>query len=99
MESKKMITFCIHNKNKKYCPKCIEQKISSHNMGYISNSMMRTYFDPSITALIQQNTNVLLPDMLTYIKENIDLIDYDKINNLIFYQKKYYGYSICDQFL
>jgi hypothetical protein len=89
----------MHNKNKKYCSKYTGQKISFQDMGYASNAIMGLYFDPSITVLIQQNTDAYLPDMFAFIKENIDLINYEKINNFIFYQKKYYGYSICDLFL
>jgi hypothetical protein len=68
MESKKMITVCMHNKNKKYCSKCTGQKISFQDMGYASNAIMGLYFDPSITILISKIQMHIFPTCLHLLK-------------------------------
>ena len=99
MESSKTITICMHNKNRKYCTKCEKIRVSYNDMMYISNAIMRKYFIPSMHTLLQKYSDTYINDMLSFIKENIELLNHDNFVDLIFCQKKYNGFSICDLFL
>ena len=77
----------MHNKNRKYCIKCENIRVSYNDMGYISNAMMRKYFIPSMHTLLQKYSDTIINDMLSFIKENIELLNHDNFIDLIFCQK------------